>query len=33
VRKTWTSLREVGLAGDDFMAERPDVMETDRVQF
>ncbi|MCG8593433.1 MAG: type II toxin-antitoxin system VapB family antitoxin [Kiloniellales bacterium] len=32
LRKTWTSLPEAGVAGDDFMSERPDLMETDRVK-
>ena len=32
LRKTWTSLPEAGTAGDDFMSERTDLMETDRVK-
>lgn len=32
LRKTWTSLPKVGTADDDFMSERPDLMETDRVK-
>lgn len=33
IRKPWTSLVDVGRAGDDFMAERPDIMDTGRVKF
>ena len=33
LRKTWTSLSEEATAGDDFMSERPDVVETERVEF
>ena len=33
LRKTWTSFADAGKAGDDFMSDRPDVMETDRVRF
>ncbi|PCH60572.1 MAG: AbrB/MazE/SpoVT family DNA-binding domain-containing protein [Gammaproteobacteria bacterium] len=33
IRKTWTSLSEIDLAGDDFMAERPEILQTDRVKF
>ena len=32
-RKTWVSFAEVGVADDDFMIERPDIIETDRVVF
>ena len=31
LRKTWTLLPVAGTAADDLMSERPDVMETDRV--
>lgn len=30
VRPTWTSLRDVPLADEDFLSERPDVVEEDR---
>ena len=33
VRKTWKSFADLERAGDDFMAERTDVMETDRISF
>lgn len=32
LRKTWTSLSEAGTAEDDFMSERPDLMEADRIK-
>jgi len=32
-RKTWLSLAETGEADADFMAERPELMETARVLF
>ncbi len=32
-RKNWKSLAEVGTADDDFLVERPDVMQDDRVRF
>jgi antitoxin VapB len=33
LRKTWTSMADLDLADDDFMAERPEIMDTDRVTF
>ncbi len=33
LRKTWTSLPEAGAASADFMADRPDMIETERVRF
>ena len=32
-RKTWASLAEVDLADADFMAQRPELIETERVVF
>lgn len=32
LRKTWTSLPQAGLEDDDFMSERLEVMEADRVK-
>ena len=31
VRKSWTSLGDAGVAGDDFMTERPTLLDQDRV--
>ena len=31
--KTWTLLAEVEAAGDEFLEERPQVMQADRVRF
>lgn len=33
IRKTWTSFSSVGKADDDFMSERPGLMDTERVKF
>ena len=33
IRKTWTSFAEEEAAGPDFMAERIDLVKTDRVTF
>ena len=33
LRKTWTSLADLDVAGDDFLDERPEVMQVDRVRF
>ena len=33
LRKTWTSLAEVEAAGDEFLDERPQVTQADRVRF
>ena len=33
VRKTWTSFADLELADDDFMAERAEFMDVDRVHF
>ncbi len=32
-RKTWASFAEMGKADDNFMAQRPDLIETSRVNF
>lgn len=32
-RKTWTSFAELPKAGEDFMPERPDLLEPDRTGF
>ena len=33
LRKTWMSLADLDAAGDDFLDERPEVMQVDRVRF
>lgn len=33
LRKTWMSLAETGATNDDFLNERPEVMQVDRVRF
>ncbi len=33
VRKTWISLGELDPVGDDFMSDRPELLDTGRVQF
>ncbi len=32
-RKSWLSLAESDIAADDFMASRPELLETERVKF
>ncbi len=32
-KKTWTSFTNLPAMGDDFMKDRPELTETDRVQF
>jgi len=32
IRKSWTSLADEGVAGSDFMAERPQLLDTERVK-
>jgi antitoxin VapB len=33
VRKNWKSFADISQADDDFLLERPDILETDRVLF
>ena len=33
VRKTWTSFADLELADEDFMAQRPELIDVDRVRF